>query len=176
MQEDKFSKIGLAMAEILNDKKEAIEDLKILLDKHPEMVDKVKEVAEKKEIEQVKKAAKYIEAIANKIDTNNITEYGIKIVMDEEKILREGKYTLEEIYKNIDDLAEFSRMKKIDKYYYVSKNDTPSDLGCFVWSNLEEQDWFIDNVKEWLWLDKEEGIDNILEVSKEFKAKNEEIY
>ena len=58
----------------------------------------------------------------------------------------------------------------------LSKNDTPSDLGCFVWSNLEEQDWFIDNVKEWLWLDKEEGIDNILEVSKEFKAKNEEIY
>lgn len=164
MQEDKFSKIGLAMAEILNDKKEAIEDLKILLDKHPEMVDKVKEVA------------KYIEAIANKIDTNNITEYGIKIVIDEEKIIREGKYTLEEIYKNIDDLAEFSRMKKIDKFYYVSKNDTPSDLGCFVWSNLEEQDWFIDNVKEWLWLDKEEGIDNILEVSKEFKAKNEEIY
>ena len=164
MQEDKFSKIGLAIAEIINGKKEAIEDLKILLDKHPEMVDKVKEVA------------KYIEAIANKIDTNNITEYGIKIVMDEEKILREGKYTLEEIYKNIDDLAEFSRMKKIDKYYYVSKNDTPSDLGCFVWSNLEEQDWFIDNVKEWLWLDKEEGIDNILEVSKEFKAKNEEIY
>ena len=164
MQEDKFSKIGLAMAEILNDKKEAIEDLKILLDKHPEMVDKVKEVA------------KYIEAIANKIDTNNITEYGIKIVMDEEKIIREGKYTLEEIYKNIDDLAEFSRMKKIDKFYYVSKNASPSDLGCFVWSNLEEQDWFIDNVKEWLWLDKEEGIDNILEVSKEFKAKNEEIY
>ena len=161
MQEDKFSKIGLAMAEILNDKKEAIEDLKILLDKHPEMVDKVKEVA------------KYIEAIANKIDTNNITEYGIKIVMDEEKIIREGKYTLEEIYKNIDDLAEFSRMKKIDKFYYVSKNDSPSDLGCFVWSNLEEQDWFIDNVKEWLWLDKEEGIDNILEVTKDFKAKNE---
>ena len=164
MQEDKFSKIGLAIAEIINGKKEAIEDLKILLDKHPEMVDKVKEVA------------KSIEAIANKIDTNIITEYGIKIVMDEEKILREGKYTLEEIYKNIDYLAEFSRMKKIDKFYYVSKNDTPSDLGCFVWSNLEEQDWFIDNVKEWLWLDKEEGIDNILEVSKEFKAKNEEIY
>ena len=45
-----------------------------------------------------------------KIDTNNITEYGIKIVIDEEKIIREGKYTLEEIYKNIDDLAEFSRI------------------------------------------------------------------
>ena len=162
MQEDKFSKIGLAMAEILNDKKEAIEDLKILLDKHPEMVDKVKEVA------------KYIEAIANKIDTNNITEYGIKRVMDEEKIIREGKYTLEEIYKNIDDLAEFSRMKKIDKFYYVSKNDTPSDLGCFVWSNLEEQDWFIDNVKEWLWLDKIEGVNDIIKFIEE-ENKNEKI-
>ncbi|RBQ27623.1 hypothetical protein [Arcobacter sp. CECT 9188] len=114
--------------------------------------------------------------MTKKIDTNNITEYGIKIVMDEEKILREGKYTLEEIYKNIDDLAKFSRMKKIDKYNYVSKNDTPSDLGCFAYSNLEEQDWFIDNVKEWLWLDKEDGIDDILKVLKEFKAKNEEIY
>ena len=45
MQEDKLLKIGIAMAEILNGKKEAIEDLKILLEKYPEMVDKVKEVA-----------------------------------------------------------------------------------------------------------------------------------
>ena len=163
MQEDKFLKIGLAMAEILNGKKEAIEDLKILLDKHPEMVDKVKEVA------------KYIEAIANKIDTNNITEYGIKIVMDEEKIIREGKYTLEEIYKNIDDLAEFSRMKKIDKFYYVSKNDSPSDLGCFVWSNLEEQDWFIENVKVWLWLDKDDGVHDIFARIIEKRRLNEKI-
>ena len=164
MQEDKFLKIGLAMAEILNGKKEAIEDLKILLDKHPEMVDKVKEVA------------KSIEAIANKIDTNNITEYGIKIVMDEEKIIREGKYTLEEIYKNIDDLAEFSRMKKIDKYYYVSKNDTPSDLGCFVCSNLEDKKWFTDNIKEWLWFDKIEGVHDIIDFYKNKKMKNEKIY
>ncbi|MGJ0353085.1 hypothetical protein NG783_07220 [Aliarcobacter cryaerophilus] len=164
MQEDKFSKIGLAIAEIINGKKEAIEDLKILLDKHPEMVDKVKEVA------------KSIEAIANKIDTNIITEYGIKIVMDEEKILREGKYTLEEIYKNIDYLAEFSRMKKIDKFYYVSKNDTPSDLGCFVWSNLEDKKWFTDNIKEWLWFDKIEGVHDIIDFYKNKKMKNEKIY
>lgn len=39
--------------------------------------------------------------MTKKVDTNNITEYGIKIVMDEEKILREGKYSLEEIYKNM---------------------------------------------------------------------------
>jgi len=109
------------------------------------------------------------------IDTNNIKEYGIKIVMDEEKILNEGKYRLKDIYRNIDDLAEFSRMKKIDKYYYVSKNDTPSDLGCFAWSNLEEQDWFIENVKEWLWLDKDDGVHNISAHIIEKRELNEKI-
>ncbi|WP_419233925.1 hypothetical protein [Aliarcobacter cryaerophilus] len=45
MKEDKFLEIGLAIAEILNGKKEAITDLKLLLDKYPEMVYKVKDVA-----------------------------------------------------------------------------------------------------------------------------------
>ena len=53
MQEDKFSKIGLAIAEIINGKKEAIEDLKILLDKHPEMVDKVRQYMLKRHNEQL---------------------------------------------------------------------------------------------------------------------------
>ena len=104
-----------------------------------------------------------------------ITEYGIKIVMNEDKIIKEGKYTLEEIYANIDDLADFSGMKKIDKNYYVSKNDTPSDLGCFAYTNLKRKSWFMENVKEWLWLDKKEGIDDILEVIRDFKVRNEKV-
>ena len=108
--------------------------------------------------------------MTKKIDENSITEFGIRMVMDEEKILRENIYSLEEIYKSIDELAEFSGMKKIDKYYYVSKNDTPSELGCFVCTHLEEKQWFMNNVKEWLWLDKEEGVDNILEIIQEFKV------
>jgi len=81
-------------------------------------------------------------------------QHGIKIVMDEEKILREQEYNLEDIYNGIDHLAQFAGMKKIDKYYYVSINDTPSELGCFVWSNLEEREWFMKNVKEWTWYEK----------------------
>ncbi|MCG3711001.1 hypothetical protein L5F64_02095 [Aliarcobacter butzleri] len=45
MKEDKFFKIGLAMAEILSGKKEAATDLKLLLEEYPEMIDKVKDVA-----------------------------------------------------------------------------------------------------------------------------------
>jgi len=94
---------------------------------------------------------------------NNITEYGMRIVMDEEKILKEDIYDLEKLYKAIDDIAIYSEMKKINKYYYVSMNNSWVDLGVFAFNNLEEKEWFIDNVKEWLWLDKLEGITDILE-------------
>jgi len=107
--------------------------------------------------------------LGEKIDPNNITEYGIRIVMDEEKILREQEYDLEDIYNGIDHLAQFAGMKKIDKYYYVSINDTPSELGCFVIANLEEREWFMDNVKEVIWYDKVEGITDML---KFFEEKN----
>jgi len=96
------------------------------------------------------------------INPNNITEYGIRIVMDEEKILKEDKYELDEIYRIIDNIAEYTQMKKIDKYYYISQNDSPVDLGCFVFTNLEEENWFMDNVKEITWYDKDDGIHDIL--------------
>ncbi|WP_418180484.1 hypothetical protein ACNSOL_10940 [Aliarcobacter lanthieri] len=45
MREDKFFKIGMAMAEVLSGKKQAISDLKLLLEENPEMIDQVKYVA-----------------------------------------------------------------------------------------------------------------------------------
>lgn len=46
---------------------------------------------------------------------------GIKIVLDEEKILKEGKYNLESMYKAIDEFAKESGMIKIDKEVYHCK-------------------------------------------------------
>jgi len=110
--------------------------------------------------------------MTKRINSNNITEYGIKIVMDEEKILKENEYSLEDIYNGIDHLAQFAGMKKIDKYYYVSMNDTPSELGCFVIANLEERDWFMNNVKEIIWYDKVEGITDMIKFFEERNRKN----
>jgi len=110
------------------------------------------------------------------IDPNNITEYGIRIVMNEEKILKEGKYDLDKIYQAIDEIAEFAKMRKIDKYYYVSINDTPSALGCFAWSNLRKLEWFMDNVKEWTWYD-DEGVSDIIKflAERDKRKKNEKV-
>jgi len=101
---------------------------------------------------------------------NNITEYGVRIVMDEEKILREQEYDLEDIYNGIDHLAQFAEMRKVDKNYYVSINNTPSALGCFVFANLEERDWFMNNVKEIIWYD-DEGVFDIIQFRKNEKDK-----
>ena len=109
--------------------------------------------------------------MTKKIDTDTIKDYGIKIVMNEEKIINEKKYSLKEIYNKIDELADFARMKKIDKYNYISKNQSPSDLGCFALTNLEEHKWFMENVKEWLWYTPADGVLDILEFRKQ-KAMN----
>jgi len=103
---------------------------------------------------------------------NNITEFGIKIVMDEEKILREQEYDLEDIYNGIDHLAQFAGMKKIDKHYYISINNDPSELGCFAWSNLEEKEWFMENIKEWTWYDDEGTYDIIKFIEEDSKNGN----
>lgn len=96
-----------------------------------------------------------------------IKHFGIKIIMNEEKIINDNKYDLDLVYKEIDRLAEFAGMKKIDKYNYISKNDSPSELGCFAFTNLEEHKWFIENIKEWLWYTPKDGILDIIEFRKE---------
>lgn len=83
--------------------------------------------------------------------------------MDEEKIINDNKYDLDLVYKEINRLAEFAGMKKIDKHNYISKNDSPSELGCFIFSNLQECEWFMDNVKKITWFDPEDGIQDVLE-------------
>lgn len=92
-----------------------------------------------------------------------LNKFGIQIIMDEEKIINDNKYDLDLVYKEIDRLAEFAGMKKIDKHNYISKNDSPSELGCFIFSNLQECEWFMDNVKKITWFDPEDGIQDVLE-------------
>ena len=46
---------------------------------------------------------------------------GTRIVMDEDKIKREGIYDLENIYKDIDNMAEYAGLIKKNKYTYLSR-------------------------------------------------------
>ncbi len=82
---------------------------------------------------------------------------GTRIVLDEEKILRENKY-------NLDEIAKESGLIKIDKHTYHCKGDE-KDLAClgiFVLQHLVEYDWFTLNVKEWQWINEKEGNSDLI--------------
>ncbi len=96
---------------------------------------------------------------------------GTRIVLDEEKIKKEGKYNLEKIYKNIDEMAEESGLIKKNKYTYICKGDEKdlAALGIFNFQNLVEEEWFTKNVKEWIWLDKKEGNQDLIATCKKYE-------
>jgi len=98
-----------------------------------------------------------------------LTEYWIKIVLDEEKILREQEYSLEKMYKAIDDIALKSNMKKINKYYYISKDNTPIDLGVFVICKLKEFNWFMSNARDLILYENGEEPDDMIKFFEEKK-------
>ncbi len=121
------------------------------------------EVQEAEKIEKIENLLQNLNVKYSKNEHLTSHDFAIKIVMNEQKILNHSTYTLENIYDRIDDIAKKSNMIKIDKYTYVSKNLNPSDLGIFVWNHLEESSWFMDNVTEWIWIDKEDGVQDILQ-------------
>lgn len=96
---------------------------------------------------------------------------GTRIVLDEEKIIREGKYDLESIHKAIDEYAEESGMIKVDKETYHCKGDK-YDLGCitiFLYGCLIDSEWFTKNVKEWIWISEKEGNSDLISFLKKEK-------
>lgn len=96
-------------------------------------------------------------------------KFGVKIIMDEDKIKKEKIYTLDEVYSAIDRIAVKSKMTKIDKFHYIPTNGDPTFCGVFNYCYLEEQEWFMQNVKEWISVDKEEGSKNIINFLEEWK-------
>lgn len=93
---------------------------------------------------------------------------GTRIVMNEEKIIKEGIYDLEELYRKIDELAEHAGLIKKDKYTYMCQGNERdlAALGIFNFMNLVEEEWFTRNVKEWIWIDRKEGDTDLIESCK----------
>lgn len=90
---------------------------------------------------------------------------GTRIVLDEEKILREGKYKLDELYAFIDNAAAESKLIKQDKYTYNCKgyrNDL-SDLGIFTLIKVIDNEAITKNLKEWWYLDNGRYESNAIE-------------
>ncbi len=89
---------------------------------------------------------------------------GTKIVIDEEKVLREKKYKLDVIYEYLDRLTKQCDLIKVDKNTFHAKgneNDL-ANLGLFVYKHAIKNEWITKNVKEWVWISQKEGYSNII--------------
>lgn len=74
------------------------------------------------------------------------------IELDKEKIEREGIYNYEKMQQHIDErIIRFGGYKDTDGWY---TNGTWEAFGAIA-ANLEESNWFMDNVKKWLWNNKD---------------------
>lgn len=84
----------------------------------------------------------------------------VEIVMDEEKILREKKYSLEDIYFTLDKAYLGKNLKKLGEGVYAD-NGSDKDFGSF-WNiilGLKKQGWFMTNLKKWLWYNSDDSDD-----------------
>lgn len=95
---------------------------------------------------------------------------GTRIVLDEEKIIKEGKYDLNKLYQKIDEIAEYVGLIKKNKYTYICQGNEKdlAALGIFNFMNLVEKEWFTKNVKEWTWIDRKEGDTDLIESCKNY--------
>ena len=92
----------------------------------------------------------------------------VRIVLDEEKILREGKYKLDELYAYLDEIAKEADLTKQDKCNYIGKGDEKdfSRVGIFTVVEAVENEAITRNVKEWYWLKNGVLCDDIIATSK----------
>ena len=94
---------------------------------------------------------------------------GTRIVLDEEKIKREGQYDLKKLYQDIDELAEYAGLIKKNKFMYICRGDEKdlAVMGIFNIYNLVEKEWFTKNVKEWTWINTKKGNTDMIQYCKD---------
>jgi len=89
---------------------------------------------------------------------------GTKIVIDEEKVIREKKYKLDVIYEYLDKLAEQCNLIRIDKNTFHVKGDENdlANLGLFMCRYAVENEWLTKNIKEWICISERSGNEDMV--------------
>lgn len=75
------------------------------------------------------------------------------IELDEDKILQAGKYDLEKINMYLSKLFSKRDMIQDEDGWYINGNFT--SCGSLI-ATLASKEWFIENLKEWLWYDADD--------------------
>ena len=86
----------------------------------------------------------------------------LKIIMDDEKIAHDGKYEASAVMSAIDTAFKHNGLLKSEyeenMYVGIGQPDDYAKFWRIIWS-LAEKPWFMENVKEWLWFNSDDGKD-----------------
>ncbi|GHU58512.1 hypothetical protein FACS1894133_3400 [Clostridia bacterium] len=76
----------------------------------------------------------------------------MKIVFDEDKIRREGKYDIDKMYASVDKSFADWGIPKIGRGVYQSSGKQ-KDYSRFMsfCMGLSDVGWFVDNISDWIW-------------------------
>lgn len=83
--------------------------------------------------------------------------YRMIIEMDEEKIIKDDEYYVEDVLSVIDSYFEESGIAKIQKGVYENSGDRLIKFLGII-TRLSKQEFFVRNVKKWLWYENDEEI------------------
>lgn len=84
----------------------------------------------------------------------------LKITMNEAKIQSEKQYELSTIQSTLDAVFAQNSLSKMEDGLYTGtgKADDYAKFWSIIWS-LAKKEWFMCNVKEWLWFNSDDGAD-----------------
>lgn len=75
------------------------------------------------------------------------------IELDESKIANEGKYDIDKINNYLSNAFAKRNMSRDNDNWYINGNFTT--CGSLILT-LSQKDWFINNVRKWLWYDTDD--------------------
>lgn len=86
----------------------------------------------------------------------------LEIKMNEDKIQKEQKYTVESIYQALEKTFEKQHLQKRigeDGVLWFFGTGDPRDYGAFgaIITALKEKAWFMDYVTRWIWYNSDDG-------------------
>lgn len=95
----------------------------------------------------------------------------MQIVMDDDKIAREQHYTVEKIHDALDSyfINKLGMQKGSDGFYLGTGSSKDFSRFGLAYGSLSEKDWFLDNVKTWLYYNSDASYDPNDFVVEDFK-------
>lgn len=85
----------------------------------------------------------------------------LQIVLDDEKVLREHRFSLAKMESAVDSVCvdRYGLVKGVDGFYFDGgRQGAYVDFMSAILA-LKDQSWFLDNVKTWLWFNSDDSSD-----------------